>query len=63
MTLRLCFAESKVKGVGWLGAESMNKRVMGGGRDLTAKECDVYALMPVFVWVRVTSMLWTEFGE
>lgn len=63
MTLRLCFAESKVKGVGWLGAESMNKRVMGGGRDLTAKECDVCALMPVFVWVRVTSTLWTEFGE
>lgn len=63
MTLRLCFAESKVKGVGWLGAESMNKRVMGGGRDLTAKECDVCALMPVFVWVRVTSTLRTEFGE
>ncbi len=30
MTFRLCFAESKVKGAGWLGAESMNKRVMGG---------------------------------
>lgn len=62
MTFRLCFAESKVKGAGWLGAESMNKRVMGGG-DLTAEECDVCALMPVFVGVRVTSSLWTEFGE
>lgn len=32
MTFRLRFAESKVKGAGWLGAESMNKRVMGGGK-------------------------------
>lgn len=30
MTFRLCFAESKVKGAGWPGAEGMNKRVMGG---------------------------------
>lgn len=62
MTFRLCFAESKVKGAGRLGAESMNKRVMGGGEICQLKSV-MSALMPVFVWVRVMLTLWTEFSE